>query len=263
MCGITGSWGRPGTEEALSALVAAMARRIASRGPDDTGSFCEPDVGLAFGHRRLSILDLSPHGHQPMSSRDGRFVLCYNGEIYNFRELAGELADAGVALRGHSDTEVLVEAVALWGLEATLPRLIGIGVTRSGLVFGSDLAALRAHPDFDPQLNRDAVALLLRLQYVPCPYSIYLGIHKLAPGHRISLTGPDALTGSDAATPSAWWDPIDVAARASREPFGADGRELTDEVERVLGDAVEDRMVADVPLGAFLSGGIDSSTVVA
>ncbi|MBW2386294.1 MAG: asparagine synthase (glutamine-hydrolyzing), partial [Deltaproteobacteria bacterium] len=137
------------------------------------------------------------------------------------------------------------------------------GVTRSGLVFGSDLAALRAHPDFDPQLNRDAVALLLRLQYVPCPYSIYLGIHKLAAGHRISLTGPDALTGSDAATPLAWWDPIDVAARASREPFGADGRELTDEVERVLGDAVEDRMVADVPLGAFLSGGIDSSTVVA
>ena len=268
----------------MIARVTAMADALYHRGPDGSGSWADPRSGAALGHRRLSVVDLSPTGDQPMESRDGRYVVSYNGEVYNHRELRAELEAAGHTFRGTSDTETIVEGIAAWGVEATVARLIGmfaiavwdratgelhvirdrLGIkplyygTFDGLsVFGSSLAALRQHPDWSREIDRDALTEFLRLGYIPAPRSIHAGVCKLPPGCIVTLSGH----GEDRFT--CYWDLRERARGWRAAPHDLDDGELVDALENLLGDAVSRRMVADVPLGAFLSGGIDSSTVTA
>lgn len=285
MCGITGFWQMTGgTAEEMGCRVARMADSLKHRGPDDHGIWIDAEAGIALGHRRLSIVDLSPAGHQPMVSADGRFVIIYNGEVYSHEEIRPELADRGIRFRGHSDTEVMLESFAAFGVETTLPRLIGmfaialwdrrertltlirdrLGIKplywaqRDGLfLFGSELKALRAYPGFAPQIDRAAVAAFLSHNYVPAPHTIYEDVHKLEPGCVLTL--------STDGTPkiSRFWDARQIALRGLAQQYSGSDEELTDQLETLLQDAIGRRMIADVPLGAFLSGGVDSSTVVA
>jgi len=265
-----------------------MTDTLRHRGPDDAGSFLEEGAGLALGSRRLAIIDLSSHGHQPMASTDDRYVVAYNGEIYNFRDLRGELESAGDRFRGSSDTEVLVHALQRWGVHEALARCNGmfalavwdrqerrlhLGRDRFGekplyygwmggaLLFGSELKALRAHGAFAPELDRDVLALYFRHNCVPAPYSVYRGVTKLAPGAVVTFeqrTTPGTLP-----DPVAYWSLRTVAEEGDRSRVVAPEEEVLDELDSVLRDAVGIRMHADVALGAFLSGGIDSSLVVA
>jgi len=264
-----------------------MGDAIAHRGPDDGGSWTDPDAGIAFAHRRLSIVDLSPAGHQPMHSVDGRWVLAYNGEIYNHLVLRAALESEGraPAWRGHSDTETLLACICAWGLEHALRQSRGMfalaawdrerrelwlardrvgekplyyGWQGRTFLFGSELKALRAHPDFIGGVDRGALALFLRHNYVPEPNSIHPGIHKLAPGCslRVSLETRES-------EPVPYWSLSNIAEQAADEPFAGSENDAVDDLERLLGDAVRGQMVADVPLGALLSGGIDSTLVTA
>ena len=285
MCGIAGILESPphASAEELGARVDAMAASLARRGPDGSGTWTDAEAGIAFGHRRLAILDLSAAGAQPMVSRSGRWVVTYNGELYNAPEIAVELESAGVRFRGHSDTEVLVEAVDAWGLLRALRRTNGMFAlalwdrAERGLhlardrfgekplyyahagprfLFGSELKALRAHPGFSPEIDRDSLTAYLRFGYVPAPGSIYRDVCKLPPGTVLSVKvgrsgDPDA--------PVPYWRLPELGTEKSSAP--AD--ELLDRAHDLLLDAVRARMRSDVPLGAFLSGGIDSSTVVA
>jgi asparagine synthase (glutamine-hydrolysing) len=290
MCGIAGvldpDW--RGTGEELACLAQAMATPLAHRGPDDHGTWCDPAAGIGFGHRRLAVIDLSAAGHQPMVSADGRWVACYNGECYNAPQLRMALPGGGKGLRGHCDTEVVVESVAAWGLRHALARINGMfalalwdrrdrvlhlvrdrlgekplyyAVIDGTLLFGSELRALLVHRRFRPTVDRQAVALLLRLNYIPAPSTIYSGAHKLAAGHLISFR--PGQTGWP--EPSAWWDFAAVAhAAQSTRPLSVEPtRESLDRLDGLLRDAVARRLVADVPVGVFLSGGIDSSLVTA
>ena len=260
MCGITGflldKADRMGGE--LQAAVAGMADSLAHRGPDDRGVWADETCGIAFGHRRLSIIDLSPFGHQPMISADGRFVIVFNGEIYNHRDLRQELAAQGAVFRGHSDTEVLVEAIARWGLKTAIHRSIGmfayavwdrrerelclvrdrLGIKplyygRSGdsLLFGSELRSLRAYPGFAGEIDRDAVALFMQHSYIPAPYTIYRGIYKLPPGTLLTYR-----PGTDISTvrPAAYWDLQQVAAEGLRAPFAGTAEQAVDELDSLL-----------------------------
>jgi asparagine synthase (glutamine-hydrolysing) len=290
MCGIAGLFDPDwrGTGEELAGLAQAMATALAHRGPDDHGTWCDPAAGVGFGHRRLAVIDLSPAGHQPMVSADGRWVACYNGECYNAPELRAELPGRGKNLRGHCDTEVVVEAVAAWGLRDALARINGMfavalwdrrdralhlvrdrlgekplyyAVIDGTLLFGSELRALLAHPRFRPSVDRQAVALLVRLNYIPAPWTIYSGARKLAAGHLITFRPGQA----GWPEPSAWWDFAAVAnsARSARPDATAATQDSLDNLDGLLRDAVARRLVADVPVGVFLSGGIDSSLVTA
>ena len=286
MCGIAGfiNLKRRFGPDALTAIASRMADRLSHRGPDDRGVWIDAEAGVAFGHTRLAIIDLSPAGAQPMISRCGRFVLSYNGEIYNAPELRAELEQAGRAFRGHSDTEVMVEGFAVWGVRSTVERLIGmfafaawdrsthtltLGRDRLGikplywgrlddnLVFASELKALTAFPGWQAEIDRDALAAFLRYGYVPTPMSIYRGIRKLAPGTLLEC-GED---GEVRSTP--YWSLAEVAARGQATPLDVPDGAAQEAVESLLDDAVRRRMVADVPLGMFLSGGINSSTIAA
>ena len=284
MCGIAGVLNLTGSRDQLERNAMAMADSLAYRGPDDQGSWSDTEAGIALVHRRLSIVDLSSAGHQPMISADGRFIITYNGEIYNFQELRPELEARGVKFRGHSDTEVMLEAFAAYGIEATVKRLIGmftIGVwdrrsrtltlvrDRLGIkplywakfgklfLFGSELKALRAYPGWTPSIDGSAVAAFMRHNCVPAPHSIYKGVRKLEPGTILTLP-PDGEPRLER-----FWDARAVAQAGLADPLQVDDTELTDRLEVLLQDAVRRRMVADVPVGAFLSGGIDSSTVTA
>ncbi|HLN24100.1 MAG TPA: asparagine synthase (glutamine-hydrolyzing) [Patescibacteria group bacterium] len=286
MCGIAGllDLGRATGEDALTARITAMTDSMVHRGPDAGDRWIDTSAGIALGHRRLSIIDLSPAGAQPMASADGRFVIVYNGEGYNADELRAELAMLGHRFRGHSDTEVLVEGFSAWGVEATIRRFNGmfaiavwdraerrLSLARDRLgikplfwgrfgqtvLWGSELKVLRACGGWQAEINRDAVAGFLRHSYVPAPLSIYQGVAKLEPGHILTI-GPDGVIDD-----RVYWD-ARLAARdgiATRRDWS--DAEATDQLEALLTDAVHRQMVADVPLGAFLSGGIDSSTVVA
>jgi len=291
MCGISGCWQLNG--EDLAARGIAMVDVLRHRGPDDGHVWVEPEAGLALGHRRLAIIDLSPAGQQPMVSACGRYVLAFNGEIYNFADLRRELEQAGAApeggWRGHSDTEVLLAGMAHWGLAAALRRAVGMfalalwdrearrlslardrlgekplyyGFQRQGgeaaLLFGSELKALRRHPAFVGGINRRALTLYLRHNYVPAPLSIHPGIAKLMPGTIAHLSAPDA-----APDVEVWWDLAQVALRGAATPFAGSPQEAAAQVAALARQSVARQMVADVPSGAFLSGGIDSSTVVA
>ncbi len=286
MCGFAGfiDLARCTPEADLLARAEGMAARLYHRGPDGDGVWADATAGLGLGHRRLAILDLSPTGHQPMTSADGRYVIAYNGEVYNFPELRAELETGGVAFRGSCDTEVVVEAIAAWGLEAALGRMIGMfafalwdkaehtlclardrlgikplywGRCGGHFFFASELKALRAHPAWKATVDRDALAAYLRFGYVPAPRSIYAGVSKLEPGAFLALR--------EGGEPEirCYWDlrEITLAARA-RQP-ALDDTEATDRLDGLLRHAVKRRMTADVPLGAFLSGGVDSSTVTA
>ena len=296
MCGIAGAWSpqRDTGQEALDALGRRMGQAIAHRGPDDSGTWSDPAAGLVLSHRRLSIIDLSPEGHQPMVSADGRWVLAFNGEIYNHHALREALAALGHRFRGHSDTEVLLAAIAQWGVREALERGNGMlalaawdrqeralwlardrvgkkplyyGWTGDGaLVFGSELAALRAHPRLRTEVDPDALALLLRLDYIPAPHSILRGVHKLQAGSLLRLDEAALHAGAAAHDPRAqqrWWDARHRMEAAIAGGFDGDDAAALDALDALLRDAVGLRMEADVPLGAFLSGGTDSSLVTA
>ncbi|HXK25091.1 MAG TPA: asparagine synthase (glutamine-hydrolyzing) [Myxococcota bacterium] len=284
MCGIAGFTGRRAySAQEFARIAETMAATMRDRGPDDAGVWTDPSAGVALAHRRLAVVDLSPAGHQPMTSSCGRLVLTYNGEIYNHAELREELRAAGRTFRGHSDTEVLVEACAEWGIERTLRKLWGMFAfalwdrsTRTltlardrlgkkplfwgrfgGLfLFASELKALRAHPGWTPEIDPESLSAYMRWGHVPAPYSIYQGVHKLLPGELLEL-GP-----AGEPKTSSYWDPARVAAAAQSDPLEIDEPEALEWLAELLDDAVARRMVADVPLGAFLSGGIDSSLVV-
>ena len=289
MCGVTGFFScRPRLRtEGVADVIDRMTATISHRGPDDDGTWIDAENGVAFGHRRLSVLDLTAAGHQPMVSHGGRYVITYNGEIYNAAAVAKELAGAGCRFRGHSDTEVLLAAVEQWGLDGALPRLNGMfafalwdrqerrlqlardrlgekplyyGWAGDTFLFGSELKALRAHPDFRAEIDRNVLALFFRHNCVPAPYCIYEGYFKLPPGTVLTL--PTSAQPQHV-VPEPYWSAREVADAGMADPFGGSAAELTDQLEQLLADAVALRMNADVPLGAFLSGGVDSSAVVA
>lgn len=306
MCGIAGFWsGTSQPEGRLNELAQGMARAIAHRGPDDAGTWANAQDGVALGFRRLSIVDLSPAGHQPMVSAGGRFVIVFNGEIYNHASLRAELEVAGAApaWRGHSDTEVLLAAIEHWGVQAALCQTVGMfafalwdqrertlhlardrfgekplyyGWVGEGgertFVFGSELKALRAFPGFSNAVCREALAQYMRFMYVPAPRSIYQGIYKLEAGCMLSIRGtaPVAAPAHPMRPPAVhegmtwtrWWALKDVVEAGARN-LVPNEKEAVDLLEQRLSEAVRLQSLADVPLGAFLSGGVDSSTIVA
>lgn len=287
MCGIAGLWGQSVGPESLNAIAIRMANQLAHRGPDDSGVWTDENAGLAISHRRLSIVDISAAGHQPMLSASGRYVLAYNGEVYNHLDLRRELEAAHVAppWRGHSDTETLLASIEAWGVETTLKRSVGMfafalwdrqerslilardragekplyyGWQGQAFLFGSELKALRAHPAFNASVDRGALALLLRHNYIPAPYSIHQGIFKLPPGTWLQLA-----PGQRDAQPQQYWSLAEVAERGMANQFAGSDAEAVDELARLMSTAVRGQQVADVPLGALLSGGIDSSLITA
>lgn len=288
MCGLAGFVleERQPISDPCSTLM-RMGDAIRYRGPDDQGCWFDGSVGVGFAHRRLSIVDLSPNGHQPMTSSSGRYVIAYNGEVYNFRALRQELELHHINWRGHSDTEVILEAIEVWGLERAVKRFVGMfafalwdnqystlhlvrdrlgikplyyGRVNGVFLFASELKALREFPGFQPQIDRDSLALLLRHNYIPAPHCIYRGMRKLLPGHMLTLSKRQGLE-LPRSTP--YWSANEVAAQSVNELYEGTDEEAVLHLEELLRDAVALRMIADVPVGAFLSGGIDSSTVVA
>jgi asparagine synthase (glutamine-hydrolysing) len=271
-----------------------MNAAISHRGPDDCGDAVELPVRLAIGHRRLSIHDLSPLGHQPMASATGRYLIAFNGEIYNYQQIRAELVPLGHSFRGDSDTEVLLAAVEQWGLQGTLPRCIGMfaialwdrtqqelhlvrdrmgekplywGWQQGHLLFGSELRALEQHPFFAREINRDALALLLKHNYIPAPWSIYRNVEKLFPGEVVTvqlgrLSRGELRTPQEATERRRYWS-VQERVAAVAGSFSGSATEAVDELERLLLEAVGQQMQSDVPLGAFLSGGVDSSLIVA
>jgi len=292
MCGITGFLGgAPMGADACSDLLERMAARIAHRGPDCSGVWFDLEPGVGLGHRRLSVVDLSPAGAQPMIAASERYVMVLNGEIYNHQALRADLNAQGHAprWRGHSDTESLLAAIDAWGIDDAIERTVGMfaiavwdrqrrelvlardrlgekplyyGWQGSGgsraFLFGSELKSLQAHPSFVGEIDRASVCLLLRHSYIPAPWSINNGIGKLLPGSilRVSAAGGEPVV-------RRYWNALDVARRALLAPLDCSPTEAVDELDRVLKRTISRQMVADVPLGAFLSGGIDSTTVVA
>jgi asparagine synthase (glutamine-hydrolysing) len=287
MCGLAGFVENRGRSQqpALEALVSQMAGALRHRGPDDRDVWVDPEAGIALGHQRLSILDLSPAGHQPMFSPSGRFVIVYNGEIYNCEQLRLELLSARPELhfQGHSDTEVMLAAFEHWGINSALERMNGMfafalwdrseralilardrfgekplyyGTAGGTFLFASELKSLRVHPAFRGEIDRDAVACYLRFNCIPAPYSIYRDIRKLLPGTVLRYRNGEVTT-------QAFWSLRSSVERALVEPFLGTEEQAQEELDHLLRDAVKLRMHADVPLGAFLSGGIDSSLIVA
>ncbi|NYT43765.1 asparagine synthase (glutamine-hydrolyzing) [Alcaligenaceae bacterium] len=289
MCGIVGVWGPMADKRSV---LQEGCRRMRHRGPDSEGYWEDSEAGLALGHVRLAILDLTPAGHQPMVSACGRYALVLNGEIYNHLQLRATLASQGQApdWRGHSDTETVLAGFAAWGVEATLQAAVGmfamalwdrqdrvltlmrdrlgekplyLGYAGDTFVFASELKALARMPALDRSLDRRALSLLLRHNYIPAPYSIYAAVGKLLPGTLVQLTATH-LRRRELPPAQTYWS-VEGAAQAGREhPLSFDTDEAAvDALESVLGDAVQGQMIADVELGAFLSGGIDSSLIVA
>ncbi len=287
MCGLVGFVEQGGLSRNAAAHLQHMAEAIRHRGPDDHDLWTDPQAGIALAHRRLAVLDLSPAGRQPMKSACGRLVIAFNGEIYNHRELRAELAAAHAApeWRGHSDTETLLAAAAHWGLRGALERCVGMfalalwdrsvrtlalatdrigekplyyGRLGQSFVFASEPAAFFAHPQWRGDIDRDALALMMRHSCVPAPYSIFRGVFKLRPAQILTLSP----AGREPAVQT-YWDAAQAARRGQDSPFAGTPAEAVDELERLLRRSLAGQCLADVPLGAFLSGGIDSSTVVA
>lgn len=283
MCGIAGIFDlRRGGAANPAATAGAMADTLAHRGPDGRDAWGDAEAGIGLGHRRLSIVDLSPTGAQPMHSADGRYVITYNGEVYNFRELRRELETLGHRFRGASDTEVMLAAFVEWGLKGAITRFVGmfafalfdrrdrvlhlvrdrLGVkplywclTDGVLLFGSEMRALMAHPAFRKEVDREAVDALVRYSYVPAPATIFRGVYKLPPGSTLTI-GADGEPNI-----TSYWQFTDVLARGQNSRI--DAEEATTKLDALMQEAVRQRMIADVPIGAFLSGGLDSSAVVA
>ncbi|WP_026380734.1 asparagine synthase (glutamine-hydrolyzing) [Afifella pfennigii] len=286
MCGIAGliDPSAAGEAGALERRARAMADAIAHRGPDGAGVWSEPDAGLALAHRRLAIIDLTEAGAQPMVSADGRYVLTYNGEIYNAEEMRADPALSGIAWRGHSDTEVMLESFARRGIEATLAELNGMYAfalwdrrerilhlvrDRLGikplffcadgrrLSFASELKAMHARGEAGRQIDPSAVASFLRFGYVPAPFSIFEGVEKLLPGEAVSFHADGRLERRH------YWRLAEAATAGLADPLRFSDAQAEEALDALLGDAIARQMISDVPLGAFLSGGIDSSAVAA
>lgn len=301
MCGIAGILSAARLDERD---VRRLIDPIAHRGPDDEGVWLDPEAGVGLGHRRLAIVDLSPAGHQPMTSADGRYVITYNAEIYNHSELRAELEKQQGAVppggwRGHSDTETLLECVSAWGLDETLPKIVGMfafalwdrqerklhlvrdrfgekplyyGWAGKDFLFASELKAIRAHPGFAGEIDRGALKLFTARTHIPAPFSIYKRLFKLEPGCVLTITSEAAKIPLDAPPEidgpangihiRRYWSYRDVVRRGLEQPI-EDQREALDQLEQALARAISGQSVADVPVGAFLSGGIDSSAIVA
>ena len=294
MCGIAGLLIGLNRNPDLEAIAHRMGAAISHRGPDAAGVWSDALLGVALAHQRLSVIDLSSAGHQPMTSASGRFVIAFNGEIYNHLELRLQLEATGMAptWRGHADTETLLAAIEAWGLEQALQRCAGMfalalldrnkqllhlardrfgekplywGLSGSGsdraLLFGSELAALCAYPGFDNQIDRGALAQFLRSCYVPAPDSIFRSIKKLPAGHWLTIPLPLNFTEPlPACRP--WWKLNQLISAGYTDPFLSDADAL-EALQQVLANAVAEQAIADVPLGSFLSGGIDSSLITA
>lgn len=289
MCGITGVlYAQPEmASELLSALVKRMSDKLIHRGPDDCGEWVDANAGIGLGHRRLSILDLSPAGHQPMQSANKRYVIAFNGEIYNFKEIRKDLEKSGVHFRGYSDTEVLLENIALFGLDETLVRLNGMfaialwdkedssltlcrdrigkkplyyGRCNNVFLFGSELKSIKQHPSFEDEVDRSALAQFIQYGWLNGPATIYQNIKKLQPGSYIKITRSNM---NEVVTPVVYWSIKQVAENGVEKPYAGNYEQATNELDSLIKDAVNNRMIADVELGALLSGGIDSSLVVA
>lgn len=284
MCGIAGFFDPSAGSYDREAVARSMAGAIRHRGPDDEGVWTGDSGEVVFGHRRLSVIDLSVAGHQPMVSGNGRYVIAYNGEVYNFAELRHELEATGIAFKSDSDTEVVLEACAAWGVEAAAAKFNGmfafalwdrsvrtltLTLDRFGIkplywsergdtfLFGSELKALAVHPSFEREIDRDTLAGYLRFGYVPGTHAIYEGVRKLEPGSVMTWR-----LGEDVQV-SRYWRVRDVASEAVANPATVGEGQAIEGLDRVLRDAVKSRMISDVPMGAFLSGGIDSSTIAA
>lgn len=287
MCGIAGYWDlkQRDSAEQLTAVVTAMRETLIHRGPDDANNWVDAEDGIAFGHRRLAILDLTSQGQQPMASNSQRYVIVFNGEIYNHAEIKQQLIAAGDAplWRGHSDTEIILAAFEAWGVKNALESFVGMfaialwdkqekllylmrdrmgekplyyGWVKDYLVFGSELKSLKAHHAWQAEIDHDALGLMMRYNCIPAPYTIYKNIHKLQPGHYLVINQEQQIRDH------VYWDLKNIISQAEPHNF-TDRQQAIDALEFKLLRAVKQQMVADVPLGAFLSGGIDSSTIVA
>lgn len=286
MCGLTGFWDFSArlTRAEIFPLINNMSSQIAHRGPDSSGIWCDEAMGVALGHQRLAIVDSSEAGHQPMLSHSGRFAIAYNGEVYNAEELKKILMAEGCQFKGHSDTEVIVEACEKWGIEMACQRLIGMfafalwdkekkklflvrdrlgikplywGFNQGILFFGSQLKSFSVHPAWKPEINKEALVSYFRFNYVPTPLSIFKGMFKLSPGTILSLDASKNINETQ------FWDLQQVVFEGQKNIKCSSDADLVEELDVLLKDAVKRRMIADVPLGAFLSGGVDSSTVAA
>ena len=287
MCGFAGISFLAESYRRQEGVVRTMADSLSHRGPDDVGVWISQEDGIALSHRRLSVIDVSPAGHQPMISHSDRYVIVLNGEIYNHTALKNELSTYDIAWRGHSDTEVLLAAIDYWGVATALRKAVGMfafalwdrkdqslilardrfgekplyyGWQGDTFLFGSELKALCKHPSFKSEINHEVVPLYLRKGYIPSPLSIWKGIYKLNPGTFLRLDHPVPGMLPD---PVQFWSLSEAALKGVSSPFIGSDDDALAELERVLSGAVNKQMVADVPLGAFLSGGIDSTTVVA
>lgn len=287
MCGFSGFLAAEQPAALASELLLRMGDAIAHRGPDDQGIWYQAEQGIGFSHRRLAIVDLSPAGHQPMQSQSQRYMMAFNGEIYNHHILRTELMQQQEPLhwRGHSDTETILAAFDAWGIEQTINRLVGMfsiavwdlqqqelvlvrdrlgekplyfGWQEGVFLFGSELKALRIHPAFNHRINRDALALYMQYSYVPAPYSIYQSVQKLKPGCflRTSLRTP----GQVSIQP--YWDLVQVNQQAQQQLFQGSDTEIISGLQQKIRDSVQSQLMSDVPVGAFLSGGVDSSLIV-
>lgn len=286
MCGFVGFLGGNLDDATAYPVLDDMANSITHRGPDDSGVWFDKTMQIGLGHRRLSIVDLSPAGHQPMHSQSGRYIIAFNGEIYNHAVMRQVInATSSVTWLGHSDTETLLAGFDLWGIQATIEQTIGMfafavwdklnncltlgrdrlgekplyyGWQQNSFLFGSELKALKLHPAFNAAVNRNALTLLMRHNTIPAPYSIWDGIHKLMPGCLLSVShnNREPIIFS-------YWSGKQVIEEATRSPFVGTPEEAVSSLEQLLFDSIDMQMMADVPVGAFLSGGVDSSTVVA
>jgi asparagine synthase (glutamine-hydrolysing) len=286
MCGFTGIFRQPGTDSGFASELTSMVRALVHRGPDSEGIWHDERGSIGLGHRRLSIQDISPLGHQPMHSRSGRYVIAFNGEVYNFLELRADLVKLGATFRGESDTEVMLAAIEQWGIEKALERFSGMfaialwdqrerelhlvrdrigekplyyGWQGDSFVFGSELKALRRCRDWKGEIDRNVLPLLLRFNYVPTPFSIYRDVYKLPPGTIVTLSERSGR----AVQLRTYWSATKVFDEGMLNPLNLTAAETVDELEGLLRESVRQQMISDVPLGAFLSGGVDSSTVVA
>ncbi|MDW3094145.1 MAG: asparagine synthase (glutamine-hydrolyzing) [Gammaproteobacteria bacterium] len=288
MCGIAGILYSESqiNHEDFSSLVKAMGDTLAHRGPDDSGEWVSAEDGIGLAHRRLSIIDLSPAGHQPMISNSGRYVLVFNGEIYNFKEIRANLEKNGIPFKGHSDTETLLESIAYIGLDKTLEQLNGMfafalwdkeqqsltlardrvgkkplyyGWCNGTFLFGSELKALKEHPDFDNEIDRAALGQFIQYSWLNGPASIYNKINKLSPGSYIRIFQSDTI---ESLEPTIYWSALESAIHGQGSLFSSSYLDAVDQLEELLLGSVDRRMIADVELGALLSGGIDSSLIV-
>lgn len=287
MCGIAGIVSTSNNALDLRGALSRMTRSLIHRGPDDGGEWWDDGLAVGLGHRRLSILDLSPAGHQPMQSACGRFVIVFNGEIYNHLEIRDALSRQ--EWRGHSDTETLLAAIAQWGLRRALQAAVGMfafalwdrqdkkltlardrfgekplyyGEMAGLFLFASELKAIKAAGLFDLRIDRNALQRLMKFNYIPAPYSIYENVYKLTPGSYLEIDGRQ-LGGRNLSSSTEYWSLSDVVHQARLDPFSGSELEATEQLDQLLRQSVKRQMISDVPLGAFLSGGVDSSAIVA